>query len=243
MNSLANPDTPRRRLSRGIALGLYLAVALLSSYQTYRFRPAPSEQQIAKAEDEVYEAVVRHMLPKIGGQTPGLRLVFEDQVVIDSFPPDDFRACQEDSTGPLRVANDPSPSDASFEKTDEHAVRDGRVLTPGNDVVQDYIVKRCVGGRLSRSFHTDVPSNFIGDYLATNEKILPSPTYPPYARLFPGAPGLIGFSHVGFNKHLDEAIVFRSYVCGGLCGAGTRFYLKKVGGYWQVVSSRTIWVS
>lgn len=236
MNSLAEPAVPHRLLSRWFALALCLAVAILSSYQTYAFRPAPTEQEIARAEDAVYEAVVRNMLPHFDQDHKTL-LVFDDRLVADSFPPGDFTACREASDLPLKVSDEPVTADNISDKSN------GPVVTPGSDVVQDYVAKRCIRGQLSRTFHTNVPRNFLGDHVGTNERILPSPDHPKFAELFPVAPGLIGFSRVGLSKQMDEAIVYSSFYCGGLCASGTRYYLKKVGTEWKVLSSRILWVS
>jgi len=53
--------------------------------------------------------------------------------------------------------------------------------------------------------------------------------------------GVIGFSHAGFNKQFDVAIVSTPFVRGDLCGSGHRYFLKKVGGQWKVVSKRMTW--
>jgi hypothetical protein len=99
-------------------------------------------------------------------------------------------------------------------------------------------------GRLSQTFHTDLPRAFINrkmvhfgwmDVATDNSK--------PFEQLFPKAGGIIAFSHVGFDPSLREAMVSLSFVCGGLCGSGSRYFLKKVWGRWQVVSKQQIWVA
>lgn len=64
-----------------------------------------------------------------------------------------------------------------------------------------------------------------------------------FARLVPGATGIIRLSHAGFDKQVSEAIVTSSFICGGLCGGGHRYFLKTVGGRWIVVSKRETSVS
>jgi hypothetical protein len=66
---------------------------------------------------------------------------------------------------------------------------------------------------------------------------------PAFEKLFPRAGGIISFSRVGFDSGLDEAIVSASYVCGGLCGEGWSYILKKRQGEWEVASKRMVWVS
>tara|TARA_R110000765_G_scaffold406644_1_gene503706 strand:- start:83 stop:586 length:504 start_codon:yes stop_codon:yes gene_type:complete len=40
-----------------------------------------------------------------------------------------------------------------------------------------------------------------------------------------------------------RAIVYGSYVCGGLCGSGGIFYLKKVNGKWKMVEYDRRWIA
>jgi predicted ATP-grasp superfamily ATP-dependent carboligase len=40
-----------------------------------------------------------------------------------------------------------------------------------------------------------------------------------------------------------RAIVYGSYVCGGLCGSGGIFYLEKVNGKWKVVEYERRWIA
>jgi hypothetical protein len=40
-----------------------------------------------------------------------------------------------------------------------------------------------------------------------------------------------------------KAIVFGSYICGGLCGSGGVFFLEKVKGKWKVINYEMRWIS
>ncbi|HWZ97044.1 MAG TPA: hypothetical protein VN025_04715 [Candidatus Dormibacteraeota bacterium] len=241
MNSLPNEaGKPRGPRSRWLALAMCLAVGALSIHQAWNFQPGPNEQQIAMAEDEVYEAVVRDIVPKLG-QNPGMRLVFDDNLIVGDFPGGDATACREASGAPVLITGDAPMSSAETQKAFRLWSRVWHDTPPASEAVQDYLQRSCIGGSLSRSFRTDVPHSFVGDL--SSDRILPSAEDPKFARLFPGASGVIGFSHVGFNKLLDEAIVSTSFHCGGLCGGGTRYFLKRVYGRWKIVSKTTIWVS
>jgi len=228
------------RRSRSLALVLSLAVGALSIYQAWKSRPGFSEQQIAKAEDEVYETVVREVLPKLG-QSPGMRLVFDDKQIVGDVPWLNAESCKTAPASSVQVSDDPPLFDASADTPRELSTNAFYRTAPSPDVVESYRKMRCVGGHLSRTFHTDVPHSFVDGALF--EHVLPSAEDTNFARLFPGASGVLGFSHVGFNKRLDEAIVSMSYHCGSLCGGGRRYYLKRVDGRWKTVSKRTTWES
>jgi hypothetical protein len=62
-------------------------------------------------------------------------------------------------------------------------------------------------------------------------------------RLYPGSPGLSNLSRIGFNKSVDEALVYIGNICGGLCGSGRFFFLVKERGSWKIKLSATTWVS
>ena len=55
--------------------------------------------------------------------------------------------------------------------------------------------------------------------------------------------GLLTFSRVAFNSDTGEAVLFASEICGGLCGYGYLFRLKKDQGSWKIVEERFLWNS
>lgn len=64
-----------------------------------------------------------------------------------------------------------------------------------------------------------------------------------FYKQYPDSGGLIGFSRVGFNGQMDQALVYVEHWCGGLCGTGHYVLLKKDGGAWKVVVKHIVWVS
>ena len=59
---------------------------------------------------------------------------------------------------------------------------------------------------------------------------------------YPGARDVILLSRVGFNKNLDEALVYSWRYCGGLCGGGGFYLLRKQNGVWSIKQNKT-WIS
>lgn len=232
------PYTTNR--SRWLAIALCASFAAVSSYGAYKFQPSPTAQQIAKATDEVYEAVIDDMLPKRGEADRRMQLVFDDRLIVGEFPGGNIESCQAESMKWVQVTDEPPPFDSTADRMYRLATSGVYRLTPRSGVVESYLRVRCLGGLLSRTFHTDIPKHFVGD---DNFDLGPVPGQSEFARRFPGASGIIGLSRVGFDKELSEAIVSTSFVCGGLCGSGDRYFLKKVGGVWKVVSRRETWVS
>jgi hypothetical protein len=54
---------------------------------------------------------------------------------------------------------------------------------------------------------------------------------------------LNGFSHIGFNAGRTQAIVYVSYVCGGMCGDGHYVLLERTGRRWRISRHFRGWIS
>jgi hypothetical protein len=59
----------------------------------------------------------------------------------------------------------------------------------------------------------------------------------------PDAPGITTLSRVGFNKSLDQALVYVGTISHWLAGAGYYILLKKVDGSWIVDQQVMTWIS
>jgi hypothetical protein len=64
-----------------------------------------------------------------------------------------------------------------------------------------------------------------------------------FYRKYPFSSGLIMFSQVGFNEQHDQAFVYAGRGCGGLCGEGAYYLLRKTNGKWEILSEQGLWVS
>ncbi len=208
-----------------------------------RSRAHANPRAIASAEDEVYEAVVRDMVTPIHGQARISQLVFEDSVSTELRTGEDVKSCQERAGTNLRLESGTPPYNSLADKL-------YRLLTLSKydepleaDAIQDFIEKSCSVGRLSQTFRTDLRRTFRpAESLRFNRPI--EDTGPKsFQQLFPGASGVISLSHVGFDSTLHKAIVSTAFVCGILCGSGSRYVLRKRWGRWEVVSKREVWVS
>jgi hypothetical protein len=59
--------------------------------------------------------------------------------------------------------------------------------------------------------------------------------WPGFFRMFPGSPGWIELSRVGFSRDGNSAVILVEYGCGALCG-GTRYVLlNRKAGAWHIV--------
>nr|HEV7953993.1 hypothetical protein [Candidatus Acidoferrales bacterium] len=179
----------------------------------------------------------------IHGQTSRRQLVFDDTALSDFTTTADIKSCQDSVRKRLRLDGNNTPPFNSLADKVYRIFQGGDDSALRADTIQDFLEKSCTVGRLSQSFHTNSPKTFIAVGSAHFSDLIVSDGSKSFEQLFPGASGIISFSHVGFDPTLHEAIVSVSFVCGGLCGSGQRYVLKKKRGRWEVVSKLTLWVS
>lgn len=55
--------------------------------------------------------------------------------------------------------------------------------------------------------------------------------------------GYFVVSHAGLNLGKTEAILYVDHFCGGLCGGGEYFLMRKANGVWHVVDQHIAWIS
>jgi hypothetical protein len=226
----------KRHYLRAAATAAALSIAGFSSCNS---SDRSNERQVAAAENEVYEVVVHEMVKSVKGPS---RLVFDDTLLTELAPGADTKACEESARKTLRLENNTPPYNSFADKLYRSVNRDYDYSLRA-DAIQDFLTKSCTAGRLSQTFHTDLPKTFIAvrgvhfNYLIANDGSQS------FEQLYPGAAGIISLSRVGFDSSLREAVVSTSFVCGMLCGSGQRYVLRKVRGRWQVVNGWTVWVS
>ncbi|MBA3766442.1 MAG: hypothetical protein H0W99_05535 [Acidobacteria bacterium] len=64
-----------------------------------------------------------------------------------------------------------------------------------------------------------------------------------FYRDYRGAAGFLMLSKVGFNREMNQALVYRAFACGDTCGFGSYVFLVKKGGVWRIKSVSEPWVS
>ena len=219
-----------------VSAGVYCTIHL-------RSRTLASPQAVASAEDEVYGALVRDMVRPADGQSSMGQLVFDDAVLTYLWTGADTKSCRDSVRKRLLLEVNNTPPFNSLPDKVYRIVHGGDDGSLRADAIQDFLQKSCTVGRLSQSFHTDLPKTFIAAGSVHFSDLIENDGSKSFEQLFPRAGGIISFSHVGFDSRLHEAIVSVSYVCGGLCGSGHRYVLKKMRGQWEVVSRLELWVS
>jgi hypothetical protein len=220
------------------------AIAITLLYRFYPSKTRADDKTVAAVADEVYEAVVRDMVAPTQGQSNLSQLVFDDTVLTDLTAGLDIKSCKEGVRKRLLLESNTPPFNSLADKIYRALTRsqdDGLLRA---DTIQDFLDKSCTVGRLSETFHTDLPQTFIpAESVHFDSWPIEKGRATSFELLFPGASGIISFSHVGFDSTLDEAIVSTVFVCGPLCGTSWRCILKKEMGRWEVTNKLILWVS
>ena len=60
---------------------------------------------------------------------------------------------------------------------------------------------------------------------------------------YPGSNGYLILSRVGFNKSLDQAVIYVGQVAGPLMGSGSYYMLEKQNGEWILKDESMSWIS
>ena len=192
-----------------------VAIGLALVYCFHFSKQYPDEKRVLAAEDEVYEAVVRDMVAPPGhGHAPVSELVFDDSVLDNLTPGTDLKTCEERARRDLRLENSKLPYDSFADKFYRALTRSGYDGSLSAYTIQDFLHKSCTVGRLSQTFHTDLPRTFIAvQSVSFNDAPIEKNGPPPFRQRYPGAGGIISFSHVGLTPRCTKPLSpFLGYV-------------------------------
>jgi hypothetical protein len=226
------------------AVAIFLAIAVPLLWFCRLNRHADQDSVLAE-QDQVYEAVVRDMIMPTRGPIRVSQLVFNNVLLTESNPErPDVNSCKKQARRDLSLENGTPLYNSLADRVYRH-------FFPGTnnslraDTITDFVDKFCIAGRLSQAFRTDVPREFIDPESVSFDvnSIINAKGQKSFAEWFPGAGGIISLSRVGLDPRLDEALVATSFICGGLCGSGNRYVLRKRNGSWRVVNKWRVWVS
>jgi len=171
-------------------------------------QPAPPPAHPASRDEEyaVYSALLDGVWISPGDGGKIKLLVINDQTSVDDYSPEKvFKMYKEPLTPALSAA------------LRDYNVKNGqpRQLTKSFDIKFDYALVS------KREFDAFFKGKNLGE------------DWESYYRKYPGSPGYISLSRVGFSPGMAQAVVYMEYVCGSLCSNGSYFILSKENGEWR----------
>jgi hypothetical protein len=202
-----------------IRYGLSLAILYVCFVSLAFGQDAAAPQKVTDEEYRVYEAVILDMF--VGksvdeGRDNPRQLVILEQTVTN-FP----------------AARSPE------------TVASLKGMLPGlsDETATDYVARLKTKGTLSSSLNLKVSYTLLPEKELDRIFSNGPAGWPKFYNKYPKSSGYVGFSRVGFSKAGDQAVVYVSHGCGGLCGSGNYVLLVKTNNAWTVKQKMMAWIS
>ena len=151
------------------------------------------------------------------------------------------------SDGKLNLANTTEPFDKSIstclEGIEENAIKKASLVVHRIEplLVQNTNIVLVDPDKQQTTIEKNDPQNLIKRSIDDHEKVTDDQLDQSVKQAFDT--GLFRLSEIVFDKTYHHAVVSYSFVCGGLCGNGTRLILTKFAGGWKVTKRCGGWVS
>jgi hypothetical protein len=107
--------------------------------------------------------------------------------------------------------------------------------------VNDYREKNREPSQLKDSFNLKIKHVLVSQ--EEIEQAFKDGGWKGFYRKYPESGGYIGFSRVGFNPGMTQALVYFEHSCDLLCGSGLYVLLSKDSEGWKVINISRSWIS
>ena len=199
---------------------LLLLAAHVFSYHTASLnRHSPSDEEYV-----VYAAVIERLFAgnkvSFDTQSPVNLLVIKDQTSVDR-------------SGDRLLTKNFSADVGDYVRQWASAL--------SQETIEDYRIKNNESHQLKDNFSLKVKHVLV--QREELEQFLKEGRWEEFYKKYPDSRGFISFSRVGFNREMNEALVYFEHWCGGLCGSGIYLQLKKEDEGWRVFKVERAWIS
>ena len=158
----------------------------------------------------------------------------EEQAVFSAFMPE--------GPGPALILKATSTSIGGEEPGEIRALIKNNFEGVSNDLLENYLARNAQPSELSPDM--DLGVKYV---LLSGEELSELTRQPNWGQSlvekYPGSNGYLMFSHVGFNKSLDRAVIYGGRVAGPLRGSGSYYLLEKQNGIWLIKEETMVWIS
>ncbi len=152
-----------------------------------------------------------------------------------------YAAYFKDKAGPLVILQDTATdiSPDSQQQTLEYIRSDLENLS--GETLEDYLYRNRQPSQLSADMQIGV------DYVLLSEDELSAIFHQPdgweiFNQKYPRS-GYTVLSRVGFNRSLDQALIYAGHMGGPLSGAGYYYLMEKINGQWELKDQVMVWIS
>ena len=122
------------------------ATMLLSSCSSRK--SAPSDKDIAEAQDEIYEVVVRYTVTPVHGEPQISQLVFDDVLRPEVEPGGDIESCKESARKKLSFEIAPPVYNSLADKAYRFFTRSELDVALRADTIRNFLERLCTPGSL-----------------------------------------------------------------------------------------------
>lgn len=145
----------------------------------------------------------------------------------------------------LIVIRDHTDTDGSVGNTlaqEMRYVQDSLGSAVSEETLRDYRVQNASREPLSRRLALDVEVAFLSD--TEFEAIFAAPDgWEQFYALYPHSQGIMTLSRVGFDRGMEQALVYVGNQVHYLAGQGYYLFLSKEGGRWVIQETVLVWIS
>lgn len=121
--------------------------------------------------------------------------------------------------------------------------RSNSKAAPARDTVADFEVKARTSCPVEDHFGDPQSYRLITDEEIKEIFAKNARGWEEFYKRHPKAAGFWGFSRPGYNATRDEAVLYVSHSCGGLCGTGHLYFLARQNEQWAVKNRLLLWIS
>lgn len=200
-------------LGLATATSLWIVTTAAVAYRFHVSKSQPDESRISVEEDQVYEPVVRDMLTPVNGPILVSQVVF-GETLIKGLNPDvaDVDCCKRRDRRELMLEKGKLPYDSVADKVFRLFAHNAYDDSLRAATIVNFLERYCTSGPLSQRFRTDLTRTFIDP-----ESVYFDDLQPLQAR------GATIVQPLVPRSRWDYLVL----LCGGLCGTGNRYVLKK----------------
>jgi hypothetical protein len=181
-----------------------------------RSQQASNQSNISAEEYAIYATVIGKM--PTGSQSKAKLLVINGQTVSNTF---------------AHVAG----------PDEEKRVKQEFSSLISQETIDDYVAKNAKSHQLTKSFDFKLKYTLISKGKFTQIFKNAGDAWSEFHRQFPDSDGFISLSRAGLAPTGNQALVYISYACRGLCGAGYYMLLVKNEQRWIVQKAFMAWIS
>jgi hypothetical protein len=137
-------------------------------------------------------------------------------------------------------------TESGFEDMEDDAVPEyvhNAAPNAEGDTLENYLVRNDASHPLPKKLRIGVDYQLMSHKQMDEIFNSSEDAWTEFYKRYPGSPGIITFSRVGFNQDFSEALVYMARQSDYLAGTGSLIRLQKQNGVWKIMEEIGLWIS